>query len=60
MKPEYIGDGVYASYNERTGHLVLTTGNHEAAKADAVIYLEPVVIHALLVYIARLESEGDE
>lgn len=47
--PTYLGDGVYASQNE-FGQLVLTTGHHEPLQADAVIYLEPEVLAALIAF----------
>lgn len=49
IEPQYLGDGVYASFNDR-GQIVLTTGDHREAQADAVIFLEPEVMEALINY----------
>ncbi len=56
MKPEYLGDGVYASYNER-GQLVLTTGHHLETEADNIVYLEPKVLSALLKYVDKAKEQ---
>ena len=57
---QYIGDGVYASYDG--WNIVLTTGNHEPALADNIIALEPEVIESLNRYTvwlkARLEADN--
>lgn len=52
MKKEYIGDGVYAQWEQGTADLILTTevGNNVATNT---IILEPDVLRALLDYIHR-------
>lgn len=48
VKPEYLGDGVYASFD---GYMVgLTTGSHDAG---VQVYLEPSVFEALTRYAER-------
>jgi hypothetical protein len=49
--PEYLGDGVYASFDGY--HLWLTTGSHEERDASNRIALEPSVYAALVRYQAR-------
>ena len=51
---QYLGDGVYASRNQ-WGQIVLTTGHHEEARADNVIFLEPEVAEALVAYVAKTQ-----
>lgn len=51
MDPQYLGDGVYASFNG--SQIVLTTGDHDPAKADNTIYLEPEVIRAFVGFMER-------
>lgn len=48
--PTYLGDGVYAKQDE-LGRLVLTTGDHDDARADNRIVLEPEVVAALIRYL---------
>ncbi len=56
-KPDYLGDGVYAIYNEfGDGQLVLRTGSHEGRNADAEIFLEPEVMAALERYMQRIKK----
>jgi len=52
MEPQYLGDGVYAAVNS-FGQVVLTTGTHEEAKANNVIYLELGAIHGLIEFVKR-------
>lgn len=48
IPPEYLGDGVYASFD---GYMVgLTTGSHDAG---VQVYLEPEVFQELVKYAAR-------
>ena len=54
MNPQYLGDGVYASYDGY--HVVLTTGSHERSEASNVICLEPEVIESLEGYVKRLRE----
>jgi len=46
----YLGDAVYVSLEEY-GDLVLTTGDHDEAKATNRIVLEPQVYRALLAFV---------
>jgi hypothetical protein len=58
IAPEYLGDAVYATAM-KTGienWLILTTGNHDEALADHVIYLEPEVLAALERYLVRMKE----
>lgn len=52
--PEYLGDGVYASFDGY--HVWLTTGSHEERDASNRIALEPSVYAALVRYHARLAA----
>lgn len=52
--PEYLGDGVYASFDGY--HLWLTTGSHEERDASNRIALEPGVYAALVRYQARVAA----
>lgn len=52
IKPDYLGDGVYATYTE-SNSIMLTTGHHRPAYAVNVIYLEPEVMKALVRYATR-------
>jgi hypothetical protein len=52
MEPQYLGDGVYAAFND-FGQIVLTTGDHYPAKADNTIYLEPQVVRELIGFMER-------
>ena len=45
IEPTYLGDGVYATEDDRG--IVLTTGTHVITEADNVIVLEPKVWAAL-------------
>lgn len=56
--PEYLGDRVYAT-EESSGSITLTTGHHEPAHADDVIYLDREVIDALLRYIKKARDNYD-
>ena len=47
-EPEYLGDGVYASFDGY--HIWLRTGAHEGPGVTNVIALEPSVYRALLRY----------
>ena len=51
IKAEYLGDGVYASYDSYA--ITLTTGSHLEEEADTVIWLEPEVVEALLRFIRK-------
>jgi hypothetical protein len=50
--PEYLGDGVYASFDG--WYIWLRTGAHEGANVTNKIALEPSVYEALVRYQARL------
>lgn len=54
IKPVYLGDSVYASYNPDTEEITLTTGSHIIEQADSVIFLETEVIQALKFFLERL------
>ncbi len=57
IKPEYLGDGVYATAKE-DGSIMLTTGDHNQLEADNVIFLEPEGFASLDRYRVRMkESE---
>lgn len=45
IEPTYLGDGVYATEDDRG--IVLTTGTHVIDQADNVVVLEPKVWAAL-------------
>ena len=45
IEPTYLGDGVYATEDDRG--IVLTTGTHVILEADNVVVLEPQVWAAL-------------
>jgi hypothetical protein len=48
---EYLGDGVYATYDSYA--ITLTTGSHLEEEADTIIWLEPEVVEALLRFIRK-------
>jgi hypothetical protein len=50
---EYLGDGVYASFDGY--HVLLHVGDH---RAPAVVALEPKVLEALNAYYARVQKEA--
>jgi hypothetical protein len=52
IDPEYLGDGVYATFDGY--HIWLTTGSHEHDEATNRIALEPAVFEALLKYQRKL------
>lgn len=54
MNPQYLGDGVYASWNGE--QIILTTGHHDPANADNVIFLEPDVLRALDAFRKKVGS----
>ena len=51
----YLGDAVYAEWDENDYHLILTTedGTHVTNR----IYLEPEVIEKLIKYINRRKND---
>lgn len=53
MEPQYLGDGVYISPWPEMAEFVITTGTHEEQGADDVVYLEPEVAQALLIYLLK-------
>lgn len=55
MESRYLGDGVYATYINDM--IRLTTGNHQEALADNVIWLEPEVAIQLGIYIDQTVKE---
>ena len=56
MSPVYLGDGVYVAIEH--GMARLTTGSHQEAEADNVIFLEPDVIGALQLFLKRWREEA--
>ena len=54
-EPEYLGDGVYASFDGY--HVWLRTGSHD--NPDNTIALEPGVWNALVRYRARVTKTDD-
>jgi hypothetical protein len=56
-EPQYLGDGVYASFDGY--HIWLTTGSHEESDATSKIALEPSVFAALLRYQAAVRAEQE-
>jgi hypothetical protein len=54
--PVYLGDGVYASFND-SGQVVLTTGHHDPGRADNTIYLELGVLTSFEEWLKRLRAE---
>lgn len=50
-KPEYLGDGAYATIQRNA--LFLTTGNHDPRHAEMLIVLEPQELKALIKYLRR-------
>lgn len=54
MQKEYLGDAVYAEFDEYDD-LRLTTEDGE--RATNTIVLEPQVLHALYLYLAALRDE---
>lgn len=57
IKPDYLGDGVYATA-QMGGSVLLTTGHHLENYADSVIVLEPEVLAALDRYRERMKEVG--
>ena len=61
MTKTYLGDGVYVEYDNLRNDLTLTTdsgyGKHGPA---STIHLTPEVYHALLEFVARMESRSVE
>lgn len=55
IAPDYMGDGVYATDDQRG--LIITTGHHLVSQADNVIVLEFDVLAALERYIARMKAD---
>ena len=60
--PIYLGDGVYATFDSgfAGGGITLTTGTHEEAEADNVIYLEPEEAQALVNWLGQHGIRGKE
>ena len=52
IKPDYMGDAVYATHCD-TNSIMLTTDHHEEAQAGNVIFLEPSVMLAVINYAIR-------
>jgi len=52
---EYLGDGVYAIRDD-WNRVALTTGDHNPAKADNVIVLEPEVLAAFDKWLRKQEA----
>jgi hypothetical protein len=55
MMETYLGDAVYARYDEVTGHIVLTT--EDVIQTTNIIYLEPDVADNVVKYIKMVEME---
>lgn len=54
MQQQYLGDGVYASIDVNATNVVtLTTGHHDPAHADNVIYMEPSMVNMLSELLRR-------
>ncbi len=58
MKPEYLGDAVYASVEHDS--LVLTTDHHEQRQAGNVIILDLSTLAALERYLQRWKTEKEQ
>jgi hypothetical protein len=56
-EPEYLGDGVYATFDGY--HVWLTTGSHERADASNAIALDPGVFNSLVRYRNRVNKADD-
>ena len=56
-EPEYLGDGVYASFDGY--HIWLRTGAHEGEHVTNTIALEPGVFVALVRYRNRVSPQDD-
>lgn len=52
-KPEYLGDGLYASFD---GYQVVLMANSPTAPTD-MVYLDPGVLHAFQEYIKHLQDD---
>ena len=57
-RAEYLGDGVYATYDGFA--ITLTTGHHLQEEAGMIIYLEPDVIKALLKFVKKYTEVKDD
>lgn len=53
----YLGDGVYAAFDQVRGCLVLTT--EDGIRATNTIYFEPDVLEALALYARRVRESLD-
>jgi hypothetical protein len=54
MTREYLGDGVYATIDLTAANpIILTTGHHNPAHADNVIYLECVHLLSIAELVDR-------
>ncbi len=58
MKPVYLGDAVYASFDGH--HIVLTTDSHIQAEAGNTIFIEPQVLEGLFRFCEALKRELEE
>jgi hypothetical protein len=56
MEKQYLGDGLYASYD---GYQVTLKANSETNPTDTV-YLDPHVLFALLNFIKRIQGSDAE
>lgn len=53
-EPRYLGGGVYASVQPKSGYVVLTTGHHDPKLADNTIYLDNEVRRALAEFMVEV------
>jgi hypothetical protein len=54
----YLGDGVYAEFDEYDYDIVLTT--NEGYGPTNTIVLEPEVVEALIFYVNRIKETNDD
>jgi hypothetical protein len=57
MEPIYLGDGVYFTFNQQTGNVILTTQSHAEEEASNIIYLEPDVVIAFVKALSELPKQ---
>lgn len=56
VEKTYLGDSVYADYDDNCGYIILTTENSSTSSSSNCIFLEPQVIRALIRFIGLLHS----
>lgn len=57
--PIYLGDGVYGTLLIETQQIMLTTGHHERAQADNVIYLDAAVLDAFELWTKTIVEDRE-